>query len=334
MAHELNINEQGKASFAYTGDAAWHGLGQQLTPNSPIPVWIEEAGFNFDIEESPVQALANFKDKNNAASPIITFPEKKLLYRSDTLAPLSVVGQKYKVVQPREVLEFYEDLVAQGGFQLETAGVLFGGKRYFALAKVAAEQEVVKGDKIKGYLLLSTSVDGSATSAQFTSVRVVCNNTLQFALRDHNEQEQPRIRVPHSATFDPKLVKTQLGLAQSSFDLFMTDMRRLAARPLSNNESIGFLTQLFGNPQLALADQDATAARLMKEVHALYQHSSLGNAIAGKTAWGMLNAVTEYTDHHTGHKTDDARIDSAWFGTNANLKNEALNQLLIITPLS
>jgi phage/plasmid-like protein (TIGR03299 family) len=262
----------------------------------------------------------------------IVMPNKRLLYRSDTKAPLAVVGDKYKVVQPPDVLQFYEDLVATGGFHLETAGVLFGGSRYFALAKVADPQQVVDGDAIGGYLLLATACDGSlATTAQFTSIRVVCNNTLQMALRDTDGKEQRRIKIPHSRTFDPKAVKEQLGLSQSSFQLFMQDMRTLAARPLHNNEAAQFLIGLVGDPTQSLQDQEPGPANLMKNIWHLYNGAAKGASMAGKTAYGMLNAVTEYTDHHTGHKTADARLDSAWFGKSAELKAKAYEQLMFMT---
>jgi phage/plasmid-like protein (TIGR03299 family) len=321
--HEIHKDSNGKSSFAFVGETAWHGLGQQLTPNSPIPVWIEEAGFNWEIKESVVQCMTT-------DSKILTFPERKMLYRSDSLVPLAVVGSKYKVVQPAEVLNFYEDLVESSGFHLETAGVLFGGKRFFALAKVAEEQEVFKGDKVKGYLLLSTSCDGSlATTAQFTSVRVVCNNTLSYAMRSHDGEEQTRIRIPHSAEFNPELVKVQLDLSQNSFDQFMIDMRQLANKRLSKAEEVHFLVDLFGNPRERLEDQEPGPAKLMKFVHSLYTGKGIASAETGRTAWGMLNAVTEYTDHTTGHKTNDARLDSAWFGGNSVVKRRAMDLLLM-----
>lgn len=325
MSHEIHQDKAtGKHSFAYVGEAAWHGLGQQLTPNSPIPVWIEEAGFNFNILGTQVEG-------RTPGGNIITLPERQLLYRSDNLDALAVVSNKYKIVQPAEVLRFYEDLVETAGFQLETAGVLFGGKRFFALAKTNEAEEVVKGDPVKGYLLLSTSCDGSlATSAQFTSIRVVCNNTLRMAVREAGGEEHRKISIPHSATFNVKEVKAQLGLSQSSFSMFMDDMRVLAKRELNNKEAIAFLVGLFGDPTVALEDQEPGPAKLMKEVHRLYAGAGMGAGMAGKTAWGMLNAVTEYTDHHTGHKTIDARMDSAWFGQNAKLKEKAVQDLLLM----
>lgn len=66
---------------------------------------------------------------------IHTFPEQKVLYRSDSKEALSVVSQRYQVVQPREVLEFYRDLTSCSGYELETAGVLKGGRKLWALAR-------------------------------------------------------------------------------------------------------------------------------------------------------------------------------------------------------
>lgn len=330
MAHELHRDANGKTSFAYVGEKAWHGLGQCLSPNSPIPVWIEEAGFNYDILGTPV--CGQVDKEGDLGSQIITLPGRQLLYRSDTLAGLSVVSDSYNIVQPREVLQFYEDLVETGGFTLETAGVMFGGKRMFALAKTNEAVEVVDGDPVKGYLLLSTSCDGSlATSARFTSIRVVCNNTLTMAIRNCNNEEQKKISIPHSRQFNPNDVKDQLGLAQSTFDHFLGDMRMLAKRKLTKREEVEVLIRIFGDPTKALEDQAAGPANLMKQVHKLYSGDGMGADLCKGTAWGMLNAVTEMTDHHTGHKTYDARMDSALFGQNAKLKEAARDELLLMT---
>ena len=99
-------------------------------------------------------------------------------------------------VQPAEVLEFYRDLVSAGGFELETAGVLKGGKKLWALAKTGQETVLRGNDTVKAYLLLATSCDGTlCTTAQFTSVRVVCNNTLTLA---HGSKASQLLRVRHS----------------------------------------------------------------------------------------------------------------------------------------
>lgn len=114
-------------SMAYVGDTPWHGLGQELSPKQPIEVWAREAGMDWRIESSDVSYMAiNDKGQNL----IMPFDTNKVLYRSDNLEPLSVVSQRYQEVQPSEILEFYRDLTEQADFELETAGVLKGGRKF------------------------------------------------------------------------------------------------------------------------------------------------------------------------------------------------------------
>ncbi|MFX4535772.1 DUF932 domain-containing protein, partial [Acinetobacter baumannii] len=83
-------------------------------------------------ESSNVSYMAQ---NERGQSIIMPYEEQRVLYRSDTHAPLSVVSQRFQEVQPREILEFYRDLTEQSGFELETAGVLKGGKKFWALAR-------------------------------------------------------------------------------------------------------------------------------------------------------------------------------------------------------
>lgn len=125
-------------TMAYAGATPWHGLGNNLPRKQPIEVWQREAGMDWQILESPV----HFKsDAVGHLGAIHSFPEQKVLYRSDTKAPLSVVSQRYHTVQPREVLEFYRDLTEVSGYELETAGVLKGGRKFWALARTGQGAE-------------------------------------------------------------------------------------------------------------------------------------------------------------------------------------------------
>ena len=117
-------------TMAYVGEQPWHGLGNKLAPQQSIEVWKQQAGMDWTIEESEVRFISG----KGGIGAINAFPENKVLYRSDTKAPLAVVSHRYKVVQPGEVLEFYRDLTATGGFELETAGVLREGRKFWALA--------------------------------------------------------------------------------------------------------------------------------------------------------------------------------------------------------
>lgn len=206
--------------MAYVGATPWHGLGTRLTQKQPLEVWQREAGMNWQIQDSPVHFKA---DTVGNLGTIHSFPEQKVLYRSDTKAPLSVVSNRYQVVQPREVLEFYRDLTEVSGYELETAGILKGGRKFWALARTGQTTALKGNDQVNGYLLLATSCDGT-----------------------------------------------------------------------------------------------------------LYEGQGRGATLesAQGTAWGLLNAVTEYVDHERRARSTEYRMDSAWFGAGASLKERALNAAL------
>ncbi len=305
-------------TMAFVRDTPWHGLGNQLTPNQPIECWITEAGMDWSINDSPVL----FNVAGVEGLHIRNHSDSKVLYRSDTLAPLSVVSNRYQVVQPEEVLHFYKDLVEAGGFELETAGVLKGGRKLWALARTGQETLLKGGDRVKAYLLLATSCDGTlCTTAQFTSVRVVCNNTLQMAVAD----KSGAVKVPHSTKFDPKAVQEELGIGLSAWDSFIGNICDLANRPVSGMEAMQFFSDVLDEQVLDI--EGGPTSKAMQQVSSLYSGAGMGSLLPGTrgTAWGLLNAVTEYVDHQRRARSQDYRLDSAWFGQGAQLKQKALD---------
>lgn len=315
MAHQLTITD-GIAEMAYVGKTPWHGLGNQLMQNASIEEWRQGSGLLWHYNESPVHFMNGSMHK---------WDEHKVLYRSDTNAPLSVVSNRYQVVQPEQVLEFFRDLVEVHGFQLETAGSLRGGRRIWALARTGLDAEVVANDNVKGYLLLATSCDGGlATTALFTSVRVVCMNTLAMAINNVNDAAA-RVTVRHSSVFDPTKVKSQLGLdANNIFADFMTKMRGFANTSMTDKLAAEVLETAFARASTAGSVRET---RGFKTVMQLFQGGGKGarlDGVAG-TGWGLVNAVTEYADFHIRARNQDNRLNSAWFGEGANLKRQIVD---------
>ncbi|MBV8618868.1 MAG: DUF932 domain-containing protein [Curvibacter sp.] len=318
MAHLLQ-------SMAYVGTAPWHSLGNPLPPKQSIDVWAREAGMDWTICETPVRYLT---EQAGALGSIQTFEDQKVLYRSDTKAALSVVSGRYQVVQPKAVLEFYRDLSEVSGFELETAGVLKAGRKFWALARTGKSCTLKGTDVVNGYLLLATSCDGTlATTATPTTIRVVCNNTLTIALQG----AASAIKVPHNTSFDAQMVKKQLGIAVSSWDSFMYRMKTLSERKVKTHEAMNyFLKVLCQTDSHVDAAQGLVNERALKKVQSLYDGHGKGADLASAhgTAWGLLNAVTEFVDHERRARSQEYRLDSAWFGQGATLKQRALDHAL------
>jgi len=318
MAHELNFFTDGRARMAYVGDTPWHGLGQVLTPNAPLETWAKESGMDFQIHSAPVGYTVG--------KQVHAFPDKYALYRADNGEPLSIVGSKYRVVQPLEVLEFFRNLTKDYGFTLETAGVLFKGQKYWALAKTGEEKAIKKSrDVIKGYVLLATSCDGTLrTVARHTSVRVVCNNTLEMSNRDHGAE----VKVSHASQFRAQSVQEQLGLLEDGWQEFTQQAESLADVKITNEQALAFTLKVFGGDATKpMADQPKKTE--VSTVIQLFDGKGLGADLktAKGTAWGLVNAVTEAADWHKG-KSQERRLENAWFYTGAQFKRSVFEQAM------
>jgi phage/plasmid-like protein (TIGR03299 family) len=307
----------GAAAIAYAGAKPWHGLGQELTPGASIEEWTRQAGLAYTVLESPVL------NKTESTTEPEVFKGRKVLHRSDTGGALSVVSDGYRTVQPAEVMGFFGKLSEIGGFEIETAGALSHGKRIWALAKVNPGAEVIAGDNVRPYVLLATSYDGTmATTAKFTGVRVVCNNTIVRALGDDKNE----VRVLHSERFDPDAVRMELGIVADKWERFLLETRALAGKPMAQSEADEFVKALL--EPYHTGRLEITQSRAYRRVMDLFKGSAIGSEIPGVmgTRWGMLNAVTELIDHERG-RSNSTRIESAWFGTGSAIKNRAMELL-------
>ena len=340
MAHLID-------NMAYVGQTPWHGLGNQLTQNQPIEVWAQQAGMDWRIESSNVSYMAQ---NERGQSIIMPYEEQRVLYRSDTHAPLSVVSQRYQEVQPKQILEFYRDLTEQSGFELETAGMLKGGKKFWALARTGQSTALKGKDVSHGYILLATACDGTlATTAQFTGIRVVCNNTLAIALKGQNSSAGV-VKVPHSTKFDAEKIKQQLGVSVHAWDEHMYEMKQLSQRKVTQGEAAAFFDAVFNNTSMSVTDQEENIiqfyrnvanpnptkekaepnGRAMSKAMIMFNGQGRGAELssAKNTAYGLLCSITEFADHERRAMSTDHRLDSAWFGAGAALKQRGLEQAL------
>lgn len=321
MTHELTQTTAGTYEMAYVGETPWHGLGQKLEDGAPIERWVEQAGMAWTIRKSAVQYYAD-----RAQTKLVQHPDQVVLTRSDNGAPLGIVSSAYNIVQPFEVLEFFRDLVAGGGFKLETAGTMFGGRRYWALAKIA-EATVVGWDKIGGFLLLTTSSDGSfASEARETTVRVVCNNTISLAVAQIPGRHY--VKINHRQVFDANAVKSQLELGAEHFAAFHAYAESLAHARITAAAAEAFVTELLRPGSIESSDEDEAEEeqrrrpRGLDTILSLFNGAGMGSEEKGSrgTAWGLVNAVTEYVDHHATAKSIDHRLNRAWYGVGDKLK--------------
>jgi len=339
MSHEIDTST-GKAGMAYVGQDPWHGLGEQLMPDASLEVWAKAAGLEWSAVPCPLQTMAPVaKGEDDPTAHLynddladVEVPSHRALVRSDTKDVLSVVSKGYKPVQPSEVLDFFSDLVQgiDADFTMETAGSLRGGRKIWALAKSNGGFSLSNEDRMEQYLLMATSFDRSLpTVGMLTSVRVVCANTLRVA----TDSKDGQIRITHNRKFDPEKMKEKLGL--DKWSRFAENCKRLADVNLSEDEYTRFLAECIAESNPHKGADDYLDAGLddnrFKELIDISKSAPGQNLdTTDGTLWGALNAVTHWIDHRINAKSQDNRLDSAWFGRGKRVKDFAYNRALEI----
>jgi phage/plasmid-like protein (TIGR03299 family) len=317
MAHAI-YQVNGKDSMAYVGATPWHKLGQVLTQGAPLETWRREAGLDWELKRSGVQFWGDLGD----GSELMDMDGWDVLYRSDNGAPLSVVSDRYQEVQPGQILEFFEQWTKAGDMTMETAGVLGDGGKIWALARIGDDFNVngQNGqDLVKPYMLLATSCDKTmATTGQLTSVRVVCNNTLQLAL---GKGGKASVKVPHSTKFNPDEVKRQMGLVHGAIEQHQGNMQKIHRMKMSEEGAMRFFLELLKTPEEKKTGEVdlESKTRSMGKIWTSYTEAPGAEA----TAWGLVNAITHSVDFNPSARSDSSRLNSAWFGQGAGMKQKA-----------
>lgn len=316
MAHEIDFTT-GVPAVAYTGHKPWHGFGTEITEDLTLDEWRVAAGLDWEVVSRDVQY--NKYPSGERGKILSTYPSRKILLRSDTLAPLSCVSDRFKVVQPKEVMEFFESLIEKSGFKMCTAGSLRDGRRIWAMAE-AGKGFSIGGDQVDPYLLVATAYDGTfSTTAKFTTIRTVCNNTLEFGLKHLGVGGC--IKIPHNQDFNPVDVKVELGL-EEAWEQFRTKVLQLSGYSVTKQQAIEYFLTVCGVTDEEVADGKRLS--VVRKMIAAYENGPGAELPAAKnTMWGCVNAVTFVADHGRRSKNNGTRFDSAAFGSGAELKNKA-----------
>jgi phage/plasmid-like protein (TIGR03299 family) len=323
MSHDVD-QSTGKPAIAYVGKKPWHGLGKKLPEGQPIEKWLKAAQLNWELNRLPVQYLAKGKHR--------TMEDRFVVARSDTYEALSIVSGDYQIVQPREVLEFYRDLMNSYGYKLETAGALDHGRKVWALARTGVTEAAAgcAKDEIAAYVLLATSCDKTlATTVAFTSIRVVCKNTLFIATDEIRRERRPQVKVPHNRYFDAPQVKAELGLLDRAWKDFLGKVSKMAAYPMKTEKAASFFASLL--VQKKDKPLSRAAERERHTISALFESAPGQGLVTAKgTLWGAVNAVTYYADHVRAGAEE--RLDAAWFGAGCTLKEKAWTEASALVP--
>jgi phage/plasmid-like protein (TIGR03299 family) len=296
MAHELE-EQNGKTSFASFREPAWHGLGTVFNEEKNTNEMLVAANlnnWNVRLEDMPIPS--HLTSDKSYQYVVRTNPTTNT--QTDVLG---VVGERYHVLQNEDLFSFGDNIL-DGGGRWETAGSIKGGRVVFG--SLALERETVLdpngvADKVKTYLLINTSHDGSiAIQASITPVRVVCANTLNLALNRTRKKDgvKQSFKIRHTQTANGKvqIARETLGMANKYMDEFDKMAHAMIAKEISAKDFNDIILAAYPKP-----DKDTKGAIKKWEnkvdmINDIYT-GEFNGMIAGN-AWGAFNALTERLD--------------------------------------
>jgi len=322
MAHEFETG-------FFVNTLAWHGLGTTVRKAPSIQDAIVMAGLDWEVRKEPLQIASDGR----------LVPDAYASVRSTDDSILGVVGPVWQPLQNRDAFAWFQPLVESGDVTLEAAGSLRHGQRVWMLAK-AATAEVKPGDAVEQYVLLSNGHDGKlGVRIGFTTIRVVCMNTLKVA---HASDASKLVRIQHSSKTIVLLenLRELMNVCNAEFRATIEQLKALAETRCTERDLRRYVREVFALPEpkpvtkpsadamwgAALPECDPTSTSVNKTESKVVELFEMGRGaeLSRGTMWGAYNAVSEFLTHEKG-KDPGTRLNNQWCSKEASLINRALD---------
>ena len=310
--------------------APWGDQGTLLQNAPTSSEAIQQAGLDWPVQLRP----AGFRNKK---STFVAMPtDMKVVVRTDTEKPLSIVGKKWKPIQNTDAFKFFDRFVEQGMCEYNTAGYVNGGEKVFIIAKIKADPlEVLPNDTVDSYFVLTNTHSAKASArVLFTNIRFACTNVLPAMMRSNKQS-----RILHMGDVSGTIQEVQelVDMRQHDFNSTLEQYRMLASKTPSSATVEHYLDNVLSSRVVKLNktsgeihdDQREDTHKNTKNRIAELIETGRGSDIHGVrgTWWGVSNATIEYFNHVQG-RTTDTRIDSTFYGKGREKSARALTLAL------
>ena len=308
--------------MAFVGETPWHRLGTEIPPDVTAAQMISAANLDWEVQKEPAPGARMIGSEKKHYDRYVMLRDP--VGEETEAVALAIVGKGYEPLQNIDAFKFFEPFVEDKWAIFHTAGALGNGERVWVLARLNEQIIVGENDAIDRYLLLSNSHDGSgAVTIRFTPIRVVCQNTLNYAKKGG----KGIIAVRHTRHIRKNLAKAQAKelkrVVHTVFQEAETLFGSMAMREIRAEDVDRYLDVLFPRTKRQKA-RNGQPERWFRIKDILDDEAVTPRETRG-TLWALYNAVVRDEDFRaTREATADARLERVWFGRGQNLKLKAL----------
>jgi phage/plasmid-like protein (TIGR03299 family) len=310
MAHAVE-------QMMFVGQTPWHGLGNQLDEAPTISEAITAAGLDWEVGLKDLQTVDGVPVNHRAT------------YRKTDGSILGVVGPRYTPLQNVDAFDWFQPFIDAGECALHTAGSLHEGQKVWVLAQLNRDNsEIVRGDDVCKFILLSNSHDGTtAIRVGYTPIRVVCANTMAMAHSKGSGSKLIRIRHTRSSKTNLENVRDIMDNINSEFEATADQFRFLASRNFNQGDVRRYVKTMLDIQGTPDDDIKTRTRNILDDILTRIEGPKQSATGVRGTWWAAYNGFNEYLNYAKG-RTEDNRLDSLWFGLNANDNIKALNTAL------
>ena len=297
----------------YTGATPWHGLGEKLEEAPTISEAIEASGLDWEVGTKDLVT----KDFQEVPA--------KATYRKSDNAILGVVGPRYVPLQNREAFDWFQPFIDNGECSLHTGGSLSDGQKVWVLAQLNRDpSEIVPGDEVQKFILLSNSHDGTTSiRVGYTPIRVVCVNTLAAA---HQKGVSQMLRIRHTASSKVNLdnVRDIMDNINMQFEATAEQFRFLASKNFNQHDVRKYVKVLLKCDKTHDDDLKTRTRNTIRKVMTTIEGPKQDLPGVRGTWWAAYNGFNEYLNYEKG-RSNNNRMESLWFGQAGASNMQALN---------
>jgi len=308
-----------KDSAAFAMKPAWHGLGVVVDHAMNSDEAIRLAGLDWHVRQQPAMYY------NPESEQIENVEGSFVNVRLDNGDAIGVVGSRYEVVQNCEAFQFLDGLVNDGSLRYESAFSINSGRTVCVLAKTP-DDTIVAGENHKRYVLFKTSHDGSGSIKIVpTDVRVVCQNTMNVALRK-GKGKKDTVNIRHTASVRQNMSTAQkaLSFVSESFEGYKQSAEMLATVGLSDDKFVEYVNALV--PRIDKPGRSQTISENKRQsIFMNYFHDAKQTqSNYPKTLLSAFHSVSQTADHWLPrHRDAEKRFTFTQSGGGQALKDAA-----------
>lgn len=290
--------------------AAWIQAGTAVEATSASDA-ARQAGLDWTVSMHDIHADYPIMTEAGLATKILPVDIRKAVVKTTPLGVSSVVGivgNKYKIFQNNEIFSSLDVIVDSGEVRYAAAGEYDGGAKVWMLLSLPKEVNVAN-DPHAAFLLAQTSHDGSSSiTIRPVIERLFCMNQINGLLRRSNKFQY---RLPH--TLNSQLsagdIRDILQISYDSIEQYETIANYLRGKVVSKEAAMEYFKKVWALPtktefapiELLSKGEKAARTRALKARQTafnIYEQSETQANIHG-TAFGLWQAVIEYTDHNS-----------------------------------